>query len=98
MARGFKSGGRVSGTPNLRTQELMSRLEALGVDPVLGLAQIAKDPTASLDLRARVQIELLAYMYPKRKALDVSAQPQQPISIRIGIPNKAEPARTSEDE
>jgi hypothetical protein len=92
MARGVKTGGRGPGVKNRRTQELESRLEALGVDPVLGLAEIAKDPTVSVDLRARVNIELMAYLYPKRKALDVSSGAQQPISIRIGIPSKTSPA------
>lgn len=66
----------------------MDRLEALGVDPVTGLALIANDPDAPLELRARVQMELLSYMYPKRKALDVSAPRQPAISIRIGIPSR----------
>jgi hypothetical protein len=95
MAHGRKTGGRVAGTPNRRTEELVSRLEALGVDPVTGLAMIANDPTASLDLRARVQMELLGYMYPKRKALDVSTPAQQAVSIRIGIPAKDEAANTA---
>ena len=98
MAIGRKTGGRVAGTPNKRTQELVSRLEALGVDPVLGLAEIAKDPMASIDLRARVLIDLMQYVWPKRKALDVSAESQQPISIRIGISNKGEPAIDSRGE
>jgi len=94
MAHGRKTGGRVAGTPNRRTEELVTRLEALGVDPVSGLALIAQDPTASLDLRARVQMELLGYMYPKRRALDVSAPTQQAVSIRIGIPAKDEAANS----
>jgi hypothetical protein len=88
MALGRKTGGRTAGTKNRRTEELTARLDALGVDPLTGLAQIAQDPEAPLDLRARVQIELLSYMYPKRKALDVSSGIQQPVSIRIGIPTK----------
>lgn len=88
MALGRKTGGRQPGTPNKRTQELQDRLEALGVDPVEGLAAIAADVSASLELRARVQMELMAYVYPKRRALEVNAQPQRPISIRIGIPEK----------
>lgn len=91
MAQGRKTGGRQAGTPNKRTQDLQGRLEALGVDPVEGLAAIAGDASAPLELRARVQMELMAYVYPKRRALDVNAQPQQPISIRIGIPEKVRP-------
>jgi hypothetical protein len=92
MALGKRTGGRKAGTPNRRTQELVLRLEALGVDPVLGLAEIAKDPTVSVDLRARVLTDLMQYVWPKRKVLDVSADAQQPISIRIGIPSKTSPA------
>lgn len=76
----------MAGTPNKRTQDLMERLEALDLDPVCGLAAIANDATAPLELRARVQMELMGYLYPKRKALDVSSTENQSISINIGIP------------
>lgn len=93
MAVGIKTGGRVAGTPNKKTQDLQERLQELGVDPVTGLAAIAKDITAPLELRAKVQMELMAYMYPKRKALDVGSSQQQPVSIRIGlsVPPKKSP-------
>lgn len=86
-----KTGGRVAGTPNRRTLELQERLEALGVDPLEGLAEIAKDVTAPIEIRARVQMELLQYLFPKRKALEVSNKTQQPISIRIGISVPSDP-------
>lgn len=85
MASGIKTGGRIAGTPNKRTQDLQERLEALGVDPLQGLALIAKDETAPLELRAKVQMDLMAYLYPRRKALDVGSSNQQPVSIRIGL-------------
>ena len=85
MASGIKTGGRIAGTPNKRTQDLQQRLEALGVDPLEGLALIAKDTSAPLELRAKVQSDLLQYLYPKRKALDVGSSNQQPVSIRIGL-------------
>jgi hypothetical protein len=85
MASGIKTGGRKAGVPNKRTQDLQDRLEALGVDPLEGLALIAKDDTAPLELRARVQMDLMNYLYPRRKALDVGSSNQQPVSIRIGL-------------
>ena len=85
MAIGKKTGGRVAGTPNKSTQDLRERLDQLGVDPLAGLAAIANDATAPLELRARVQIELLGYIFPKRKALEVSSTTPPPISIRLGI-------------
>lgn len=90
----------MAGTPNRRTEELAFRLRALGVDPVTALAQIAVDANASLELRARVHTELLSYLFPKRKALDVSVPAQQSISIRLGIPassqSKPEPAEAAD--
>lgn len=91
MALGKKTGGRAAGTPNKRTQDLMERLDQLGVDPVNGLAAIATDESAPLELRARVQMELMSYLYPKRKALDVTSSEQQSININIGIPQPAKP-------
>jgi hypothetical protein len=88
MARGMKTGGRVRGTPNRRTAELQERLEELGIDPVLGLAHIAKDPCVSAELRARVLIDLMSYIWPKRKALDIASEGAPAISIRLGIPCK----------
>ena len=89
-----KTGGRVAGTPNKRTQDLLERLEALGVDPLTGLAEIAKDLTAPLELRAKVMTDLLAYIYPKRKALEMNTEAQKPVSIRIGI--NFEPDKTQQ--
>ena len=85
MAFGKKTGGRVAGTPNKRTHELVDRLHDLGVDPVAGLAEIAKDENAPLEIRARVQMELMAYLYPKRKAVEVAGPNQPPIVINLGI-------------
>ena len=81
----------MAGTPNRRTQDLMERLDALGVDPVNGLAIIANDATAPLELRARIQMELMGYLWPKRKALDLGVTESKSISINIGIPQPPKP-------
>ena len=70
--RGYKTGGRTAGTPNKRTGDVMWRLEALGCDPLQGLAKIAADPNTDTTLRARVLADLLPYLYPKRKALELT--------------------------
>jgi hypothetical protein len=70
--RGQKTGGRTAGTPNKRTADLAERLEALGCDPVEGLARIAAEPGTDSALRARVLADLLPYIYPKRKALELT--------------------------
>lgn len=43
MANGFKTGGRIAGTPNKVTRQIVDKLEALGCDPIEGMAHIAMD-------------------------------------------------------
>jgi len=70
MANGYKTGGRVKGTPNKRTQDLTERLAELGCDPVEGMARLAMDPNSSPDLKGRMYAELAQYVYPKRRAVE----------------------------
>lgn len=72
MANGRKTGGRQKGTPNRQTVDVAAKLDALGCDPITGMATIAMDKTADLDLRAKMYAELAQYIAPKRKALDLS--------------------------
>jgi hypothetical protein len=45
---------RHKGSRNKLTLEVMGRLEALGCDPIEGMAQIAMDETAELSIRAQM--------------------------------------------
>ena len=72
MAQGKKTGGRTRGTPNRRTQEIIEKLEALGCDPVEGMAKLAADENNSAELRGRMYAELAQYVAPKRKAVEHS--------------------------
>lgn len=84
MTIGYKTGGRGLGTPNKRTAEVKERLEALGCDPIEGMARIAMDETVSAEIRGRMYSELAGYLYPKRKAIDHSltehVEPEQELS------------------
>jgi hypothetical protein len=77
MARGYKTGGRTSGTPNRKTQAVIDRLEELGCDPIEGMARIAMDETADLSIRAQMYKELAQYVASKRKAIEVSSEAGQ---------------------
>lgn len=94
MAKGFKTGGRVAGTPNKRTTDVIEKLDRLGCDPIAGMAAIAMDATNPPELRGRLYAELAQYVASKRRALD-TAVGNQPITIRLGIP--ATPPAPSED-
>ncbi len=58
-----KTGGRAKGTPNRRTQNIVEKLEALGCDPIAGLAHIAMNKKQKLGVRKDVPVELRAQMY-----------------------------------
>jgi hypothetical protein len=58
--------------PNVdrRTAEVRQKLEALGCDPIEGMARIAMDESQPMALRASMYRELAQYVAPKRKALE----------------------------
>jgi hypothetical protein len=71
MARGYKTGGRQRGTPNRASRDVSERLQALGCDPVAGMARLAMDAGNSAELRLRAYAELAAYCFPRLRAIEV---------------------------
>jgi hypothetical protein len=47
------------------------RLEALGRDPIEGMARIAMDEKVEMSIRAEMYKELAKYVAPKGKAMDM---------------------------
>lgn len=76
-----KTGGRRKGTPNRGTQDVAEKLDALGCDPIAGLAEIAMDRRNTSELRARCFTELAQYLHAKRKPVDVSIE--QPTVVNV---------------
>lgn len=98
-----KTGGRVKGTPNRKTQELMQRCEKLNVDPFAILCYYAgrdweslgyKSPTTTkvlkdggtidvdiitTDQQIECAKELCGYLYAKKKAVEMSNDPENPV-------------------
>jgi hypothetical protein len=76
----FKAGqsgnpnGRPKGSKNKLTQAVADRLEAMGCDPIEGMAMIAMDEGADLSLRAQMYKELAQYIAPKRKAVEMKTE------------------------
>lgn len=68
---GERRGGRQKGTPNKKTQQLLDVLGAF--DPIAELKKICAD-TEKEDLRAQICLNLLKYIYPQRKAIEMSAE------------------------
>ena len=74
VAQSRKTGGRAKGTPNKRTLDIQERLDALGCDPIEGMAKLAQDNANTPELRGRMFSELAQYVAPKRKAIELAAE------------------------
>lgn len=72
MSIGKKTGGRQKGTPNKSTLEVQAKLAELDCDPLQGMAILAADSRNTPELRGRMYAELAQYLYPKRKATEVT--------------------------
>ena len=66
--------GRPKGSKNKQTVAVTDRLEALGCDPIEGMAQITMDESADLSLRGQMFKELAQYVAPKRKAMEMKTE------------------------
>lgn len=70
-----EAAGRKKGTPNKRTQSLIEKCEAKGIDLFESMLEIAiemKEPTKKFDMMERIS----QYVYPKRKAIEHSVDPK----------------------
>jgi hypothetical protein len=67
-----KTGGRKKGTKNRRNQSLKDRLDAMGCDPIEGMAKIAMDKANDMSHRVTCYKELAQYIAPKKKAVEVT--------------------------
>jgi hypothetical protein len=75
-----KHGGRKSGTHNKITNDVRALLDSLGVNPLEGMARIAKDHEQSNpQLAGRMHAELAKYVHPQLKAIEHSGPGGGPI-------------------
>jgi hypothetical protein len=83
MAIGRKTGGRAAGTPNRKTKEVTELLEAIGCNPIEGMATIAADRKNTPELRGRMYAELAQYVFPKRKAVELTGDREAPPTLIV---------------
>lgn len=69
--KGERRGGRKKGTPNKKTSELMQILGSF--NPVETLKEIIAR-TKDDALQAKICLDLLKYLYPQRKAIEMNAE------------------------
>ena len=90
MAAGRKTGGRIKGTPNKKTEAVVERLLNLGCDPISGMAHIAMDANNSPELRGKMYAELAGYLFPKRKATEIKTDDGPKVIFHIDTNMPAE--------
>ncbi len=80
-----KTGGRKKGTPNRATLMLNEKLDAMSCDPLLELAKIAMNEKNPIEIRVRCFSEIAAYVYPKRKPVDMSSEHPAVINVNTKL-------------
>ncbi|MGE4106485.1 MAG: hypothetical protein AB7F66_04670 [Bacteriovoracia bacterium] len=72
-----KTGGRRKGVPNKKTHLLVEALRAGGVEPVSRICDLL--PQLSPKEQANLLVQLLGYIYPKRKAIEFDVGDRLPL-------------------
>lgn len=75
-----KTGGRKKGTPNKKTVEFINALGSF--DPVKRLIELCSR-TEDETLEAKICLEMLKYIYPQRKAVEVAMDQDSTPTIKI---------------
>lgn len=101
-----KTGGRIAGTPNkiLSVAAVVRRniheyCASIGFDPLESMANMAKDESLPISVRAKCQADLAPYMYARLSQIEVEAgkELRKVIMHRYGnTPVKAEDVPTSD--
>ncbi|MDB2410538.1 hypothetical protein N9W57_07955 [Pseudomonadales bacterium] len=89
MAKGFKTGGRIKGTPNRDKQALRERLSSLypDYDPILAMVEMANDNTLEPSMRLDCHKTIANYIHPKMRSIEhIIEEEPQPINITIVKP------------
>lgn len=80
--KGERRGGREKGTKNKRTvlfETVREACERKGYSPAETLIEIASNKKNDSGVRGRAAAELCSYLYPKRKAVEVSGPGGSPL-------------------
>ncbi len=77
------SKGRPKGSKNKNTLEAIAILDKKGINPLEKMADMATDENVSESVRARLLCELASYIYPKRKAVEISGPDDEALTVKI---------------
>ena len=81
MAEGFKTGGRVAGTPNKRTVDLLAQVESEGITPLAYMLGILRNEEADLKDRQWAADKSAPFIHPRPLP--------QPRTVEFDLPDTA---------
>jgi hypothetical protein len=71
--------------PHKRTMAVADQLAALNCDPLAALVTIAQDEKIDISLRVAILRDFLTYLYPRRKAVDLTGGYDRPMKVTLNI-------------
>ena len=79
--------GRPKGSANKNKQALLLMLQDKFPDyhPIMEMAAIANDETQKIELRANMHKEIAHYVVPKRKAVEITGDLDEPLVVSMMI-------------
>lgn len=91
-----KYGGRTKGTPNKKSLIILESIEEYGLNPIEGLracleeleAIVTYDSEEQISLvnaKSKIYLEILQYVYPKRKAVEMKQSHEGTINQVIQV-------------
>jgi hypothetical protein len=80
VAKGFKTGGRIAGTLNKRTREMLDEIASTGEEPRQYMLRVMRDPEAPAARRDAMAIAAAPYVHSKLAQVDATAQDKQNIT------------------
>lgn len=85
------AGGRPKGSTNKRSSYARLRLDDLGCDPIKEAVTCANKlrDEGELDKAGRIYNDLIAYIAPKLKAMEISQDVDNPVRFSINIGGKS---------
>lgn len=89
-----KTGGRQAGTPNRKTLDLEARLSDLNVDVPKQLFDLL--PELEPAKRAEILLDLMSFLYPKRKAIERTEIVDESFSKRLHAIESMTPEQRAE--
>lgn len=80
---GNRGKGRPKGSKNKNKYDVAAKLDLAGCDPVTEMVQMIRDPDVKPEVKANLLKELVKYIAPQQKAVEVSGDADNPVALKI---------------